>query len=155
MPINQMVNRQSNTFCVVRRRWPPNGSAISRNRSIDMNVNISSDTSDETIANTPTPMHVHDAVHSNATLPYCWRKRKSWMPMMDKYSPISMSDTAKFRITMLTARFSSRCVNRPHNTKLLPRHVIVAMLQAEYRSVGFDSKSSMVDRPAWNRKINI
>lgn len=69
IPINQIVNKQSNTFCVVRRRWPPNGSAISRKRSIEINVNINNDTSDETIASTPTPMHVHEAAHSNATLP--------------------------------------------------------------------------------------
>lgn len=74
--------------------------------------------------------------------------------MIDKYSPINISETAKFRITMLTARFSSRCVKRPHNTKLLPKHVIVAMLQAAYLSVGFDNKSLMVDKPNTNKLVS-
>lgn len=64
MPRSQIVNKHRNTLCVVSRRWPPNGSAINKNLSTEINVSINNDTSDEIIASTPTAMQLHDVIHS-------------------------------------------------------------------------------------------
>lgn len=59
-----------------------------------------------------------------------------------------MSANARFRITMVTALFSSRYINRPHSTITLPVIVITAIIQAEYRNTGFESKSLNDDTPS-------
>lgn len=81
-PHSQIVNRQIIMLCVLSLRCPPNGSAIRRNLSIDINAKISIETSEDTMARIPATVQLQLFIHSIAISEYFCLYLKSYIAII-------------------------------------------------------------------------